>query len=373
MYCTTDIRQLHIEASTRCNAECPMCARSLLGRTSPGLVEESMTLSTLQRAIPPDVLAQLEVLDICGAYGDPVMAPELIPITRYVRDVNPGCEIRIFSNGGLRSESWWQELASVDCVVVFAIDGLATNHVYRRRVDVDKVLRNAKAFIDAGGHAHWDYIVFEHNEHEVDAAEERSRSLGFERFSIKRTARFLRPLYEPAPELRPGDGIDRHPIYDRTGQVVGELRPPRAAEYVNDVLLWVRGIEQRASYLDSFFDSCEIDCLALSSRSIFMSVTGAVYPCCWLYVQATLPEVYGGQASVDESVRNLLVANDGAAALDATAHNLDDILGGSFFAAVERSWSGPSVSQGRLKVCARVCGKGFEAYRKQFATPELVP
>jgi MoaA/NifB/PqqE/SkfB family radical SAM enzyme len=222
MYRATDIRQLHIEASTRCNAACPMCCRNLNGRTSPGLAEQSMSLTTFQRAIPPDLARHLAILDICGAYGDPVMAPDLMRIIRHVRRLNPGCEVRVFTNGGLRDEQWWSQLGAFPGVaVIFAIDGLSANHVYRRKVNTRKVLRNAEAFIKSGGQAQWDYIVFEHNEHEVTAARRLSESLGFQTFAVKRTARFLRPLYEPSPEVsevpcmadpgpdKPRDGVDR--------------------------------------------------------------------------------------------------------------------------------------------------------------------
>jgi hypothetical protein len=374
MYRVDDLRQLHIEASTRCNAECPMCCRNLMGRTSPGLTEQSLSLATLRRAIPDTIIQQLEILDICGAYGDPATTPELLTICEHVRTLNPSCQIRVFTNGGFRTERWWSRLAAVPgLVIVFAIDGLTTNHVYRRGVNLDKALRNAKAFIGAGGRAQWDYIAFEHNEHEIPAARALSRTLGFETFSAKRTARFLRPLYEPAPELRDGDGIEKHPIYDRTGAVVGELRPPRTARYVNDTLLWARGIQQRASYLDSFFDSCRISCLALDSSSLFLAVTGHAYPCCWLYVQATLPTIYGPTAETDGQVPDLLTATGGESTLDATARPLQDVLDSPFFRAVESSWSQPAVTQGRLEVCARVCGQGFDAYRSQFEHPELVP
>lgn len=374
MYRASDIRQLHIEASTQCNAECPMCCRNLKGRTSPGLVEQSMSLATFADAIPIEMVRQLEILDVCGAYGDPAMAPDLIPIAEYVRRLNPGCQIRVFSNGGLRDERWWSRLATVgDVTVVFAIDGLATNQVYRRRVGIDKVLRNTRTYIGAGGRAQWDYIVFEHNEHEIDAARRMSESLGFETFAVKRTSRFLKPLYEPSPEVADPEGIDSFPIHDRDGQIIGQLRPPRAAEYVNEVLLWISGVEDKATYLQKFFDSCRVRCSALDSRSLFVSVAGHLYPCCWTYVQATLPSVYGRGVHTDPQVRDLMQANGGVAGLDATARPVDDILGGDFFAAVERSWSASSVASGKLKVCARVCGEGFNAYRKQFERSELVP
>jgi MoaA/NifB/PqqE/SkfB family radical SAM enzyme len=374
MYTVSDLRQLHLEVSTRCNAECPMCARNLFGATAPGLTETSMTLAQFRRCIPDNVVAQLEIVDICGAYGDPAIAPELLDICQHIHTTNPAARIRIYSNGGLRTPHWWAQLAEIpDITTIFAIDGLATNEVYRRKVDIDKVLRNAAAFINAGGRAQWDYIAFAHNEHEIDAARTRAAELGFAEFHVKKTARFLRPLYEPAPELRPGDGIDAAPIYDRTGTVVGELRPPADERLVNEIVLWARSIEARAEYFDKFFDTCAIRCLALDSNAIFVAATGYVYPCCWLYVQATLPQLYGAHAATDRQVHELLTDCGGPDTLEATQHPLDEILASSFFTAVERSWNADSTAGGKLEVCSRVCGEGFSAYRRQFDRPDLVP
>lgn len=376
VYTVDKIRHLHLEASTLCNAECPMCCRNLKGRTSPGLVETSMGLAMFSKVVTPSVLRQLEVVNICGAYGDPIVAPELLQIIEHIRRYSRSGVIRVFTNGGLRDERWWAELGSAGLAteVVFAIDGLTTNKVYRRRVKLDKVLNNARAFIAAGGRAQWDYIVFEHNEHEVEHARALSEELGFARFAIKRTARFLKPLYDSVPEVAGPDEIESFPIHDRAGSLVGELRPPRREEHVNEALVWMRQVEDKARYLDDFFDECDIQCLAVDTGSVFVSVGGLVYPCCWLYVQATLPDVYGTAFTGQQpQVRDLLQANGGPQSIDATRRPMAEIVGGAFFSAVERSWAAPSVTEGKLKVCARVCGKGFNAYQKQWVADQLVP
>lgn len=374
MYQFSDIRQLHLELSTQCNAECPMCARNFMGTAAPGLVETSMSLDQFKSWVPRQLLEQLQTIDVCGAYGDPALATDLPAICRYIRTVSTKAEIRIYTNGGVRTQRWWADLASIAGLsVIFAIDGVETNSHYRRHVDTAKVFSNAEAFIAARGNAQWDFIVFAHNEHEVEVARQLAYSMGFTTFAVKKTARFLRPLYEPAPELRADDGIEVHPIYDREGRVVDELRPPRIQEYVNEVLLWARRVEARAEYFDQFFDTCTIQCIATDSASVYMSATGAIYPCCWLYVQATLPMLYRGAAQADLQVAELLASCGGPERLSAATHSIADIIQGPFFEAVVSSWQRTSVRRGRLMVCARVCGDGFGAYRKQFAAPELVP
>ena len=69
---------------------------------------------------------------------------------------------------------------------VFSIDGLEdTNHLYRRNVKWEKVIENARSFITAGGKAHWDMLVFEHNKHQVDEAKSYANKLGFVWFRSK--------------------------------------------------------------------------------------------------------------------------------------------------------------------------------------------
>ena len=71
------------------------------------------------------------------------------------------------TNAGARDEAWWTELAQIYGrmgAVIFSVDGLRdTNHIYRQNVVWDNVERNMRAFINAGGRARWDFLIFEHN------------------------------------------------------------------------------------------------------------------------------------------------------------------------------------------------------------------
>ena len=42
----------------------------------------------------------------------------------------------------------------------------------------DKVERNMRAFIAAGGRARWDYLIFEHSECDVERAEQLAKEVG---------------------------------------------------------------------------------------------------------------------------------------------------------------------------------------------------
>jgi sulfatase maturation enzyme AslB (radical SAM superfamily) len=105
------------------------------------------------------------------------------------------------TNGGLQTTFWWYELAKImnqpRDYVVFSIDGLeSTNATYRQNVVWNKIMSNTRSFIEAGGSAHWDMLVYRHNEHQVDEARRLSSELGFANFNLKLTGRFFNKNHE---------------------------------------------------------------------------------------------------------------------------------------------------------------------------------
>ena len=55
----------------------------------------------------------------------------------------------------------------------------------------NKIIENAKTFIDYGGNAVWQYIIFNHNIHQVEEAKHKAIELGFSSFTLKDSSRFL--------------------------------------------------------------------------------------------------------------------------------------------------------------------------------------
>ena len=236
-----NIRVLHIEPTTTCNAACPQCARM-----NPELyVHEQhaseLRLNQVQQLVPDQLIRQLDKMFMCGNFGDPAAAKDTLQIYQYFRAVNSKIVLGMNTNGGLRTKYWWQELANnmkneLD-YVVFSIDGLEdTNHIYRAGVQWDIVMANAEAYIAAGGTAHWDMLIYKHNQHQVDACRELARAMGFTRFRTKVSSRFQE---RPIEWLRPPQGYTE----------------PSAGN--------------------------TISCHALKEQSIYITATGAVLPCCF--------------------------------------------------------------------------------------------
>ena len=68
--------------------------------------------------------------------------------------------------------------------VDFAIDGLEdTNHLYRVGVKWKKVKENLEAYLSEGGHARWNYIVFDHNKKDLPIARKLAKQYNIELYT----------------------------------------------------------------------------------------------------------------------------------------------------------------------------------------------
>jgi len=232
------VKVLHIEPTDVCQAACPMCARETDPRFDKD-TRNSLTVDDIKRILDISIIQRLDKMFLCGNYGDPA-AGNAIEIFEYFKLINPTITLGMNTNGGLQSTPWWRSLARVlnqpKDYVVFSIDGLGdTNHIYRKNVNWDYTMRNAQAFIDAGGNAQWDMLVFEHNEHQVDACERLAKSLGFSWFRAKVSKR------------------------------------PSKVNWINPPKNWV----------DPVIISKTIDCHALNEQSVYLDAKGRLFPCCW--------------------------------------------------------------------------------------------
>lgn len=252
------VRVLHLEPTDVCQAACPLCARE----TDINFDKNShnyLTVDLIKELIKEPTISQLDKMFMCGNYGDPAANRQSIDIFSYFRKVNKSIVLGMNTNGGLQSTDWWVELANIlnqsRDYVVFSIDGLEdTNHIYRRNVNWNRVIKNAEAFIRAGGSAHWDMLVYAHNEHQVDDCESLAREMGFTWFRAKVSKRqtTVSWLSQPKNWSRP----------------VADLGP--------------------------------VDCFRNNDQSLYLSAQGVLHPCCWLgHGKETIDEFDQIQASWD--------------------------------------------------------------------------
>ena len=261
------IDEYQLEITSYCNAACPQCPRNYNGSG----INEFMPLTHLSRdiinsAFTKELCARLRQIFFCGSYGDPIMHPEFLDILKDFRSKNPTLWLYFHTNGGVHDADYWQEIAHIMNgygQIDFGIDGLEdTLHLYRKNVKYNKVITNASAYIKAGGRAQWNFIVFEHNQHQVDVVKQLGQQLGFFNVLIRKTGRFF-----------------NHTTLEEMDNWPGGLAPPTNTEYRNSSMLFLPDLKKQYADMSEYFKTTEIKCDALLGNKVAINAEGLVLPC----------------------------------------------------------------------------------------------
>jgi MoaA/NifB/PqqE/SkfB family radical SAM enzyme len=262
------VEQIHLEISTLCNAACPMCARNSHGGGVLSTVRlNQWDLNDIRRVFT-DELTGLKLVQFCGTHGDPITASYLIETVRYIKNKN--IRIEIHTNGSLRSLSWWRELLTLldnDDMITFGIDGIETNDLYRQNTDIDRILERLKMSCESRCQVQWDYLVFRHNEHEIERSKQIAREYGVDRFRIRKTARF--------------DSTKKFRVMNSEGVVVRYLEPPENVEYRHPDLDKITQLHQLLK-TESQLVTYNIECQYQKKNKIYVNSRLEVFPCCYI-------------------------------------------------------------------------------------------
>jgi MoaA/NifB/PqqE/SkfB family radical SAM enzyme len=264
MYKLEDIKDVHLELTSKCQARCPMCPRRINGGVlNPLITLNEITLEQFKEWFTIDFIKQLDSLFMCGNLGDPIIAQDCLEIFQYLRDTNPNIRLSMHTNGSARTKEFWRGLAYTNVRITFGIDGLEDTHsLYRIGTDYDKIIDNAYDFIQAGGEAEWHMLVFKHNEHQIEECRETSSEIGFKKFTTKHTSRFIDNKFH---------------VLDDDGRTTHILLPTDRSTTMIPLV-------------QSNLLSTEISCKAKKHKQIYVSADGTVSPCCWLDLKWQLPK-----------------------------------------------------------------------------------
>lgn len=176
-----NIKSISIELSSLCNLKCPLCARDHT-RTEAFFIEP-VDFNNLRL----HEVDSVEQIQLGGSIGDPITSPYLFDIGDITKKWNK--RVLISTNGSFRNENWWNELPKHlpnNHSIRFAIDGTdnETLNIYRKGSNYEKILKNASAFIEGGGNAIWQMIMFKHNEHQFKEAHYKANEMRFKGFIL---------------------------------------------------------------------------------------------------------------------------------------------------------------------------------------------
>lgn len=326
MYKINEIRAIHLEVTTKCQAKCPMCPRRINGGLlNPFIDLTEITLEQFKDWFSIDFVLQLNHLSMCGNLGDPIVAKDTLEIFKHLRTHNTTMSLVMNTNGSARTTKWFEKLAELKVRVVFGIDGLEDTHkLYRVDTDWHKIIDNATAFIQAGGDARWDMLVFQHNEHQVEECRTLSQTLGFKDFYVKHTSRFR-------------DG--RFHVLDEQGKTTHILYPTSKS---NNMISKTLAAEKDTLPV--------ITCKAKKDSQIYVSANGTVTPCCWIDMQQ-MPPMQESRIQYLDTIGHWLNLNN---------QTLNEIFDSGYFEKIENSWNTCGI-----KECSKQCGS-FDKMGSQF-------
>ena len=254
------MKRLHVEASTYCNARCPLCPRSLYGYKVEGVYPEvHLSVEKFQKAL--ERFPEREYVYFNGHLGDPMMNPKIAELAQLTE-----CRTSVTTNGSIGTKETWQTLAWLGVEGRFSIDGLEdTNHLYRQDVQWSKVMERAKWFIDAGGHASWKWIPFAHNTHQEQETRKFALEMGFKSFDVE---------YH---------GRSHGPALDRQGNITHWILPRDGSLKPGNYDV-PAGIKRYKETHQNFFVEekiYDIKCEHLMLKDTYINAKGQVAPCCY--------------------------------------------------------------------------------------------
>ncbi len=332
------IEDLLIEATSYCNASCPMCPRVLdNGQVNPNMPIAHLTLDTITKSIDKTKLTNLKRIIFEGDHGDAVMNPELLSIIEFF-DFVP--EIVLYTNGSIQTTKWWTKLGQLPNVnVIWSIDGLAdTNHLYRVGVDFTKIVNNATAYINAGGTAIWKCILFKHNQHQLSDIFKYSKQLNFKgiKFELPLAERFT-----IKDEL-----ITKYPVYILHKHSYS-IELPDSQFTALGLLLHNRSDKIHYGLLD--INNVDLKCKWANKGRIYISFLGEVLPCC--IVSGKLGSAFRGLDGTNQKF--LTIVDNDATSISLHHNTLEEIIESRFYSSgLEQSLNDPTTM---LPECAHYC------------------
>ena len=261
------IHNVELELSSSCNSWCPSCPRFHMDNHTMyfnihAALNQQLTKDQLIQIINETV--EEPIIDIIGTVGDSMAHNDIEDMLNVIAQLRPRSTLSLHTNGGLKMPDLYSRIAPLfskdkKWKMVFSIDGLEdTNSIYRNRVEWTRVMKNAQAFIDAGGVADWKCVDFDHIQHQKEHIQKLSERMGFN------TCYFS--------ENQDGAGELEKVIRANGPDIVTDREHPEAREIIVKPLKFIEvsGIEPK----------CEID------QYIHIRADGKVFPCCMIAAHA---------------------------------------------------------------------------------------
>ena len=230
----------HIEPTSKCTLECPLCDRTWFYETFKKRLLHEVNVDHLV-----DFVGVNADITMCGNNGDPIYHSDFLNL----------CKITIITNGSSKTKQWWKalnDLLDEHDTLTFSIDGLKdTNHIYRKNAKWESIMNAIDVFSNRKCKLVWKFIVFKHNQHQIKEAKELSTELKFNFFKLEHSDRWLGKK---------------------------DLMPDR--EFVDQYYQHQKKVLVDTNYQTSMKPNCLIN--GKPENQLYIDSEGDFYPCCWI-------------------------------------------------------------------------------------------
>ncbi len=329
--------KIQFELSSMCNALCLGCVRtdstSYNDKKYTIPDKEYISFEVFKKILTAPSFSTVKELEFCGTIDDPLMHPEFLEFLDWASTVGR-YNVMIHTNASLRNAAYWTKLAGIlnkheRHMVKFSIDGLEdTNHIYRQNTTWKKIMENATAFIQAGGTAGWQYLIFPWNQHQIMQAKELSVKMGFVEF------------------------MSRHDRSEATKLGLATIQKIKIENIPRS---------RKASTIDSvnrnLKDSVEneISCNNKNKNMYFVGHDSRLWPCCFLH-NGFMNSDSGKADILHKRLFEAYGSNDWN---DLSKHSVEEVINHPFYTSdLIDSWSSTTHgfgSKDRIHRCTEVC------------------
>jgi len=182
---------IKVEPTSNCFLKCPQCSHGKGELKNEDNEKTILTLDNFKKIIGPFEESLFGVS--LSHRGEPLLNPYLFQIIAYCYERNIGTEFPTSFSVKLSQEQIEQiVVCGLDHLIV-SIDGITQDvyEQYRRGGDLNLVLKNVSTLIDIKNKLksktpfiEFKFILFDHNYHQLAAAEKLSHEMGFDKFTV---------------------------------------------------------------------------------------------------------------------------------------------------------------------------------------------
>ena len=169
---------ISMEMTFRCPLQCPFCDR-----------QDPKYKKTIERSkdLPVENFIRVcesnhKKITFCGDISDPIYHPDFLEILKVMTLYKDKIFV-IHTTATRKSLTWWNEvfdMTTSNIHWIFGLDGTdqETANIYRVNTRYDEVIEVMKLAVSKGINCIWSFIVFKHNEHQIEDFKKISEDIG---------------------------------------------------------------------------------------------------------------------------------------------------------------------------------------------------